>query len=535
MRTRRLFLSLGLVAALVLIASVALLAQGPKYGGDLTIVMDGKGEPSILDGQMDPYLEAWLISHLLADNLAFRDYEGVVRPHLAKWSVSEDGLTWIFLIREDVVFHDGTPLNAAAVKANFDRVLDPARPTPQTTDRMGPMESVEVLDEYVLKVTFSDVWASFTDALTIGVFPIWSPTALEMYGDAGFPEKLIGSGPFMLDDWVPGSHVKLVKNPAYNWTPSCIGHSGAAYLDGVVIKWVEEQGVRGQIIKTAEADLVMNLPAEYVPSYRDNPDYTFLKTVSPGTGLQFVMNTTENSILGDIRVRRAVLYTVDQDEINALGYGGNWLASYGAVNPLTPSYNPEASTTSMYPRNLQAARNLLIEAGWVDTDNDGIREKDGEKLELGWYCIHNEIIGEIVSEQLKEIGIKINVRLVPGPVQLEAAQQRTFDFMYERERGPDIGYLRLFWHSDNAVSGGWSWTGFTDPVLDKWLDVLRTSTDEAERFAASGEAQRIILENALQVPTVAQPIFWVLKPEVENFRPTTAGNYFHLYDVWLNR
>jgi peptide/nickel transport system substrate-binding protein len=188
----------------------------------------------------------------------------------------------------------------------------------------------------------------------------------------------------------------------------------------------------------------------------------------------------------------------------------------------------------MYPRNLDKARELLTEAGWVDVDGDGIREKDGEELELGWYCIHNEIIGEVVAEQFKEIGVKINVQLVPGPVQLEAAQQKTYDFMYERERGPDIGYLWLFWHSDNAKPGGWAWTGFTDPELDMYLDIIKTSTKEETRFAASAEAQRIIMENALMVPTVAQPIFWVLKLEVKNFRPTVAGNYFHLYDVWLD-
>jgi len=526
--------TLGLLVGILLVGLMAM-GQTPKAGGDLVIVMDGAGEPSVIDAQMDPYVEAWLLSHLVGDNLAFRDYDGEVKPHLASWTVSEDGLTWLFLIREGVKFHDGTPLNAEAVKANFDRVLDPDRPTPQTTVRMGPVESVEVLDEYVLKVTFADVWATLPDALSIGVFPIWSPTALDMYGDEGFPEKLIGSGPFMLDEWVPGSYVRFTKNPDYNWAPTCVGHSGPAYLDSVTIKWVSEAGVRGQIIRTGDADLVKDIPAEYVSTYQNDPAYQFLKTISPGTGLQFVMNTTSKSPLQDIRVRRAVLHAVDQDEINELAYGGNWIASYGAVNPLTPSYDPEASVKALYPYNLEGARSLLDEAGWVDANGDGIREKDGEDLELGWYCIHNEIIGEVVAEQLKEIGIKIVVQLVPGPVQLEAAQQKTFDFMYERERGPDFNYLWLFWHSDNAVSGGWSWTGFTDPELDMWLEIIKTSADQSARFAASGEAQRIIAENALQVPTVCQPMFWALTQEVKNFRPTTAGNYFHLYDVWLDR
>jgi len=534
MRTRRLFLSLGLVVALVLVASVALLAQEPKSGGDLTIVMDGTGEPSIFDAQMDPYVDAWLISHLIADNLAFRDYDGLVKPHLASWAVSEDGLTWIFLIRKGVTFHDGTSLNAEVVKANFERVLDPERPTPQTSVRLGPITSVKVLDEYVLKITFSDLWAAFPDSLSLGVFPIWSSTALDKYGDEGFPEKLVGSGPFMLDEWVPGSHVRLVKNADYNWAPAAIEHSGPAYLDSVTFKWVTEKGVRGQIMKTGDVNMVMELPAEYVDTYKDDPSYIFLKTVSPGTGMQFVMNTTDKSPLDDIRVRRAVLYTIDQKEINDLAYGGNWVPSYGAVNPRTPSYNPEASVTAMYPHNLDKARDLLSEAGWVDIDSDGIREKNGEELKLGWYCIHNEIIGEVVAEQLKEIGVRINVQLVPGPVQLEAAQKKTFDFMYERERGPDIGYLWLFWYSGNAEPGGWAWTGFADPELDHWLETIKSSANEGVRFAASAEVQRIILENALQVPTVAQPIFWVLQPEVKNFRPTVAGNYFHLYDVWLD-
>ena len=533
-------------ARIVLILGVSLLcvvpinavAQDAKYGGDLIVGMDGTSEPTVMDAHIDPYHTAWLVSSFFADNLAFRDYDGVIKPHLATgWEVTEDGLTWTLYLRKDVKFHDSTPFNAEAVKANFDRVLDPERPTPITTTKLGPVTLVEVIDEYTLKVHYQKPWASFLNTLSLGCFPIWSPTALEKYGYEKFSEHLVGTGPFILTNWVPGSYVKGMKNPEYNSAPPCIGHEGPVYVDSITLNWIYEEAVRGMVLKTGESDLVMELPGEYADKYGEGSGFTVFTQGAPGTGMSSVFNV-ESPILKDIRVRRAILYTIDQEEINQIAYGGTLMASDGVVNPITPGYNLMATTTIMYPHDPERARQLLEDAGWKVNPKTGIREKDGVALELTWSCLHHEEMGEVAREQLKEIGIDLSVNLVPGPVQLDLTSTRTFDLMYERMRGPDIEYLDMLYNSKNdplVVPGGWGWSGFKDDVLDHLLDLTAVTFDQGKRTALFEAAQVIIMDNAVMLPMLVQTMYWAYADYVKNFRVHSDGLGWDVYDVWLDR
>jgi len=527
---------LGLL--LVLLGAASGLADEAKPGGWLTIAWDGSSEPAVLDGQMDPYTSAWLISSLFADNLAFRDYDGIIKPHLAKgWDVSEDGLVWTLYLRDDVHFQDGTPFDAEAVKANFDRVLNPARPTPQTTTRLGPIDRVEVVDRYTIRVYYKRPWATFLSTLALGCFPIWSPTALEKYGDEEFPQHLVGSGPFILKEWVPGSHITGIRNPDYNWAPPCTGHKGPAYLEGFTIKWVKEPAVLGTMLKTGEADLVVQLPPMYTDLYAQNPKFVLLSGAVPGTGMAFVFNL-DDPIMGDIRVRRAILHTIDQRAINEVAYGGKLLPSDGVVNPMTPGYNPLATTTIMYPHDVNKAQELLDEAGWKVNPATGIREKDGVPLKLGWYCLHHEEIGEVAKEQLAEVGIDLEVKVVPGPVQLDVVANRTFQIMYERERSPDMEYLNMFYNSKNYVGevpGGWNWCGLRDEALDRLLNLAEMTFDQQQRFEILKAAQLIIMDHAATLPTLAETFYWCHADYVEGFRIHSDGFLWDLYDVWLNK
>ena len=304
-----------LLVVLLLTVSFSALAQEPKEGGHLRIAMPGQSEPALLDAQFDPYWSAWLVSSLTADNLVFRNFEGKITGHLAKsWEVSDDGLTWTFEIREGVTFHDGTKLDAEAVAYNFRRVLDPDHPS-QTQSELDSIESVEVVDDYTLNVNMSEPFPMFLDSLSKGILPIWSPDALEEYGQEEFSEHLVGSGPFMLEDWVPMSHVTLVKNPDYNWAPPAVDRNGPPYLDKVTLKWVKEKSVRGQIMTTGDVDVVQGLPVDFLGLYEGKPQYNTMMRTQPGTGHQYVMNTTEKSPFNDIRVRKAILHTVDQEGI----------------------------------------------------------------------------------------------------------------------------------------------------------------------------------------------------------------------------
>lgn len=525
------------MSLLLLTLSIAAVAQTPIMGGTLQIAMDGTGEPAVMDAHMDPYHTSWLISSFFADNLAFRDYDGVIKPHLATgWSVTDDGLEWTLYLREDVKFQDGTPFNAAAVVYNFDRVTDPENPTPLTTSKLGPIASAVATDEYTVVITYERPWASFLNALSLGCFPIWSPTALELYAGDEWYSKLVGSGPFILTELVPGSHVVGVRNPDYNSAPPSMGQDGPVYLDGFVVTWISELAVRGMVLNSGEADLCMELPPEYAPMYEDS-DFTVFTKAAPGTGMASVFNV-DDPILSDIRVRRAILYTIDQEEINQIAYGGTLLASDGVVNPITPGYNPIATTTVMYPHSLETARQLLDDAGWVLNEATGIRDKDGVPLKLTWGALHHEEMGEVAKEQLKEVGIDLEVLLVPGPIQLDMVSTRNFNIMYERMRGPDIEYLDMVYNSANdplISPGGWAWTGFHNEELDRLLNATAQTFDQALRTRMFEAAQMIIMENAIMLPVLAETMYWGFADYVQNFDVHADGLGFNLYTVWMDK
>ncbi|MCJ7667417.1 MAG: ABC transporter substrate-binding protein [Anaerolineae bacterium] len=498
-------------------------------GGDLVVAMDGSGEPALLDSQIDPYIEAQLITSFLTDSLVCRDPETMgFKPWLATdWEVSEDGLTWTFHLRKDVKFHDGTPFNAEAVKYNIERILAPETASVMAAERLRPVKSVEVVDEYTVAITTEKPYAAFLDALSSFQVPMWSPTAVEKYGLKEFPLHLVGTGPFIFKENVPKDHVTVVRNPDYNWAPACVDHTGPAYLDSLTFKWISEEAVLGGIVKTGEAQ-VTHLPAQYVSDYEGDPNYEVVIGHQPGTGLQWVMNT-DMSPLDDISVRKAILHAIDRDSINQMLYAGRYLVYYGPLTQYSMCYWKGAET--IYPYDPEKANALLDEAGWKMNPATGIREKDGQPLKIRWTCIHHEEIGEALAAQLKEIGIDLIPEKVAGPVQIDLVTRRDFDLMYERQQEPDPSVLDWLWNSKNAGPGGWAWTGFKDERLDESLDKANEETDPDKRCEYYVEAQKIIMENALQLGMLGQPIFWVVDKSVKGFELGALPDYFYPYNL----
>jgi peptide/nickel transport system substrate-binding protein len=501
-------------------------------GGDMVVAHDGSSEPALLDAQIDPYHETGLIDSFITDSLVCRDPDTMeIKAWLATdWNVSDDGLTWTFNLREDVTFHDGTPFNAEAAKANFDRILDPDTMSVEAAARLGPVESVEVVDEYTLQFTHERPYAAFLDAFSILMEPMWSPTALEEYGD-DFPNHLIGTGPFMFEENVPKDHVTVVRNPDYNWAPACVDHEGPAYLDSFTFKWVTEDAVRAGIVKTGEAH-VADLPAQYVSDYEGEADYAIVTGYQPGTGLQWVMNTAKEP-LSDINVRKAILHGVDRDAINQMLYDGRYLPSYGPMIPGTTCY--WEGMEDVYPYDPAQAGQMLEDAGWTLNESTGIREKDGEPLVVRWTALHHEEIGEALAAQMVEIGIDLKVEKVAGPVQIDMATRRDFDLMYERQRGNEPVFLDMIWNSKNSGEGGWAWTGFADERMDELLDAAQEETDSAARCEMYTEVQQIIMENALTLGLFGQPRFWVQDKAVSGFELGPTAWIYYPYMLSLEQ
>ena len=435
------FVGVGLTLVLMLIlaacapapaqesgASDAAAPEAGAKGGDLVIAFPASSEPASLDGHIDPYQPTWLFNSFVADPLIVQNPDGEYMPALAtSWESSEDGLTWTFNLRDDVVFQDNTPFNAEAVKYNIERIQAPETQSAQMANDLGPIASVDVVDEFTVQIVYDEPWVTLLDA--VRRMPIWSPTAAEEYGLADFDNNLVGTGPFLLEEWVPNDRITFTKWADYGGWNSIQNHEGPAYLDSITITFIGEDAVLGSVVSTGDANIARELPSAYIEDYQDQEGFDFMTGYQAGTGLQMVMNV-RNAPLNILELRQALLYGTDQAAANDLLYDGTYLVSYGPVNTVHPCYWEGAQ--EMYGYDPARATELLEGVGYMDEDGDGIREaygvpgvEDGTPLALRWSVLHHEEIGEAIQGQWRQIGVDLLLEVFPAPFSLSESMLET--------------------------------------------------------------------------------------------------------------
>jgi peptide/nickel transport system substrate-binding protein len=512
------------------------MAESADRGGDLVIAFPASSEPASLDGHIDPYQPAWLFDSFVTDPLVILDANGDYQPALAtSWESSPDGSSWTFNLRDDVMFQDGTPFNAEAVKLNIERILAPETASAQMAADLGPVSSVEIVDEYTVQLNYDEPWVTVLDVARR--MPIWSPAAMEQYGLADFDKNLVGTGPFLLEEWIPNDRIVFKKWEEYGGWNSIQNHEGPAYLDSVTVRFIGEEAVLGSMLGTGDADVIRELPTTYIGDYKDQEGYEFVTGYQAGTGLQMVINTRIPP-LDQVKFRQALLYGTDQTAANDLLYDGTYLVSSGPLNVVHPCFWDGAA--DLYPYDVEQAEALLEEVGYRDEDGDGIREaygvpgvEDGTPLTLRWTVLHHAEIGEAVQSQWRPLGIDLQLEQIAGPIQLERVNARDFDLIYERQRTPDPLILDMVWNSRWDEPGGWAWTGYVNEELDEAVGQLRSVSDFAERCALAEKAQQIILEDAVMLPTLSQPVFYALSDKVKDFELASEGNYFFVHNTYI--
>ena len=483
-------------------------------GGDLVLASRGSSEPASLDGQVDPYGNVWMYNQWVTGNLVTLTPEGEYKPGLAtEWKFSADGKSFSMTLMTGQSFVDGTPFNAEAVKFNIDRLMDPATNSALMANYVGVKEfqSVEVVDEYTVKINYKNPVVSVVWGLS--VMPVWSPTAVQKYG-ANFHEYLVGMGPYKLTEWVKASHIKFVKDPNYKGPRS-------VNLDSITVRFVGEDAVLGEILKSDEANMVMEMPSQNLVDYIGNASFTVNTGYQAGTGMQFTMNTSR-APFNDLKVRQALRYAYDGEEANKTLYDGRYVTVKSPLTKFTRCYWSGAET--VYNYDPEKAKALLEEAGWKVNPNTKIREKDGKPLVFTMSLLHHQELGEWLSVQFRAIGADMKVEKIPGPVQLERAIKGDFDLIYQRLRGFEPDALYDMWFSQNLKPGGWAWSRFVNARLDEVVAKANSSADPKERCDLYTEAQKILTENAPGLPTVDNPIYYVLKNNVKGFKLGAIGS-----------
>ena len=484
---------LVLCGCVLLIATLGF-AQSPVrivYG--LTLLVSG------IDPHINQSSELGIVLRQVYDTLVYRDPStGEFVPGLAEsWQISADGREYTFDLRQDVLFHDGTPFDAAAVAANLDRILDPAIASQRAKLLLGPLESYAVLESHRIKLTLSSPYAALLDGLAQVYLGMASPTQLEAYADepALYQFHQIGTGPFMFMEYLPGDRIVLQRNPNYSWGPSFYETPGNVEI--VEFRWFLEPTTRLLALERGDAQIVGEiLPIDARRSF-NSTSLSIVPIAIPGQPMQFYFNTSL-APTNRLEVRQALILATNRTAIVEAVFQGFSPVAWGPLTSRTDFYTP--NVVGAYNYDTVQAINLLDSAGLLDTDGDGIREMDGQPITLTliqppWGFVPQVV--QFMVSQWRDIGIQTNVVAVPGfTALLEQVQSGNYHLVSFEASGLDPTLLNSRFRSDGVNN----WTKYANPELDALLDFGLTATDVAQRATAYERIQVGIMQQALILP-----------------------------------
>jgi len=441
-------------------------------------------------------LTTWMMNtmemiYLVYDSLMRYDENLEPKPSLAKdVQVSADQLTWTFTLHDGVKFHDGKPLTSADVQYTMELMMDTGLGY-LYGDALTDIVSIECPDAKTVVITTGEpvpgIGRLSTPIMPKHILEAIPADALETWAN----EAMIGSGPFKLGS-TGDNFVRLERNDDY------YGQKSA--LDAIVFVTYENADSMAQAVIIGELDGACNLNAAQLAQLQADKNIEAIAGELPGFE-QVAYNCYQdpesggNPLLLDKIVRQAIEYGTDKEKIIGMAYGGAGIACESTiVNPSNPGYyNPPEKR--LYSPEKGAA--LLEANGYVDTDGDGVREKDGQPLEFRLFVIGDRVnyvkSGQIVAEGCAELGIKINLESMDSGLLTDKIYEMDYDMFI------------WGWGSDN-FSGGFgilttdqignlNEPGYSNPEYDALVSQLRTTFDTGARNALFIELQKILYED----------------------------------------
>jgi peptide/nickel transport system substrate-binding protein len=424
------------------------------------------------------------------------------------WEASEDGLTWTFKLRDGVTWSDGDPVDAADFKYTYDAVASDLVETPRKSN-IEQIESIEVVDPLTLKVVFKEVKCDGFGDLGLGWLPshLYAADFSDIMTSPLNEAPTVSAGPFTFQSWTRDDNVIMTRNESY-W-------EGAPNMDGMITRVVPDSGARLAQLLSGEIDITGLEPTQ-LSSVEDNSDITVFSANDDGydyIGLNLanpanpqpgkdengaLIPQDPHPILNDLNVRKAIAHALDyQTIIDSVYLGRGYQIASNVLPAVEWAHDPSIAP---YAYDQELAGQLLEEAGWVDSNGDGIREKDGAELKL--TLITNagnkvrEDLGALVQDQLGQVGISVDFQAIDFGTLVDQLLAQTYDMVI-------IGWTGLgsdpnddaFWRSDFDTPGsGFNFVSYQNPKIDELLaaGVSVPGCDPAERAPYYQEIQQII-------------------------------------------
>ena len=469
----------------------------PRRGGSLTFASEAE------INSFDPRIGAWdqtayCYARTVYDPLFTQAADGTIKPYLAQSiTPNADYTRWSIRLRPGIKFHDGSPLDATAVKVNLDGV---AR-SPLTGPFLLNIQSTRVVDPLTVLVTMYVPWVPFPAYLTnVNGYMC----GLKQLADTSGRATPIGTGPFVFKEWRPGDHFTATRNPDY-W------RGGLPYLDSITFRPITDPIARGNGLLAGDYDLMHSSDTQNVADFLHRPSYKQVNDRDAAIGepdQNFIMLNTAVPPLNDIRVRQALAYATDRQKVIATLYNGLTPPADGPFIPGSPYYGPTG-----FPTHDPGRASALV----VDY------QKDAGPVSFKFKTVNTEkgrLRNELLQSMWKDVGIRTEIVAVEqSPLIVDAivGNYQAMGFRQFNSPDPDANYV--WWSSTASAPVGHQALNFTrmkDPQLDAGLVAGRTQVDPQVRAAA----YRLVASRlAAVVPYIwLGPTVWILVG-----RPSAGG------------
>ena len=473
-------------------------------------------------GTMDPRLardtSAARMNELVYSGLVMLDANLVPQPDLAtSWEFTTP-TTLVFELRDGVTFHNGEALTAEDVAYTFNTLLQEDFGAPRRS-LYTPIESIDVVDADTVQFNLAHPYAALLQYMDIGIVPAQAAGEL----GADFGDNPIGTGPFQLATWEKGSRIVLEAFDDY--------YAGRPDIDRIEISIIPDNNVRLIALESGDLDLIHSpVPPQDLARMEADPDIVVETTTA--LGYTYLNLNLANPALQDVRVRKALAHLSDRQTISEVIFYGMDSPGSSFLLPNTYYYSDDVTT---YEYDPERAMELLDEAGWTDSDGDGIRDKDGQPLmiELTTNVDPNrQQILEFLQGEWAQAGIDASVRVYEWPSFIGDVIAGNYDIGL-------IGWL-LLTDPDRATylqfytDGGSNYGSYSNAEVDRLLDEGRAATDPEERKEIYTEIAQIITDEVPYIFLLYQGYVVMHDPALEGFVVHPSGSWKSLASATLN-
>ncbi|WP_405151176.1 ABC transporter substrate-binding protein [Sphaerisporangium sp. NBC_01403] len=496
-----------------------------KAGGTLTLAVGSYA--GCVDPQQVGSNDTIYALRQIVDSLTDQDpATGKIVPWLAeRWEVSPDARTFTFHLRPGATFSDRTPVNAQAVKDTFDTAPKLGAKASLAIGYLSGYTGTRVVDELTAEVSFKQPNAQFLQATSTFSLGLVSSASARKTADQRCTEGIAGSGPFTLEGYRANQSITLARRTGYNWGSSLWGKPGEAYLDKVVFTIVPEAGVRTGGLQSGQVDAIGSVGLADESTLQGSGNVTLQARANPGVVFNLGLNNSR-PLSRDPAVRQAIQAAINRQQIVDTIFPTGSKPATSILAHTTPFYTDLSAQLAADPGK---AASLLDAAGWRP-GADGIRTKDGVRLSLtvNWFAnaATNRPTLELIQQQLKAVGVEIQLREQPIAQITQIQQSGDFDALWGNITRADPDILRSSYSTALAnvyrLHAG---------ELDTVLAEQAATTDTTKRQALVSQAQRLIVENAYIIPVVELTTELGVSKRVHDL-DFEASSRIQLHDTW---